>query len=157
MTQDQRDTVPLAEVLGDKSITLTEQRRLRVAQRMTARLCGGIADKALTWLETEIDRDGPRAYDAAKLALEYTLGKPKQQIDVSSKVEHAHTLHLEVLKDLTLRQVHKGRIDPDSLPSSAGAVIEHAAQNDSPSEIVDTEADSLTATPAGDDGQLDNG
>lgn len=95
---------------NDKSLNSAQYRKLKTAQRLMNRLYAGLSDKALNWMEKEIDGDGPNAYQAAKTLLEYTLGKPKQQVHVEARHQHAHQHHLDALKNVTMKQIEAGRV-----------------------------------------------
>ena len=95
----------------DKSLTGAQYRRLKTAQRLMNRIYSGLSDKAIDWMEKEIDQDGPNAYQAAKTVLEYAIGKPKQQVQVDARHQHAHNVHLDALKNVTMKQIEAGRIN----------------------------------------------
>jgi len=109
--------VKISTLVKDQSITAAEHRKLKSAQRMLHRIAGGMSDKALNWIENEIDTSGPKAYDASKLVLEYAMGKPKQAVDVTAKVEHSHLVHMSALKEMVDLQIEQNRVKVESLPS----------------------------------------
>ena len=100
----------LEHIENDKSLNAAQYRKIKTAQRLMNRLYSGLSDKALTWMEKEIDSDGPNAFQAAKTLLEYTLGKPKQQVHVEARHQHAHQHHLDALKNVTMKQIEAGRV-----------------------------------------------